>query len=224
MANIFDLFKKIEKSAEPTAPITHIICGLGNPGDKYTCTRHNAGFVAMDYLTKEMGVTCNRVKFKALCGEGTLNGVRVLLMKPQTYMNASGEAVAEAAAFYKIPTENIIVISDDVAQNIGRVRIRKSGSAGGQKGLKSIIEHLGSDKFPRIRIGVGQKPNPEYDLADWVLGKIPKEDESAYFNVCKQAYGIASLLVKGDFDGAMCKYNGFNASISEGGVNADKST
>ena len=107
MANIFDLFKKIEKKAEPAAPITHIICGLGNPGDKYVCTRHNAGFVAMDYLTREMGVDCNRVKFKALCGEGTLNGVRVLLMKPQTFMNASGEAVAEAAAFYKIPVENI---------------------------------------------------------------------------------------------------------------------
>ncbi len=217
MANIFDLFKKIEKKEEPLSPITHIVCGLGNPGDKNVCTRHNAGFVAMDYLCREIGASCNKVKFKALCGEATINGVRVLLMKPQTYMNASGEAVAEAAEFYKIPTKNIIVISDDVAQDIGRVRIRKSGSAGGQKGLKSIIEHLKSDAFPRIRIGVGQKPTPEYDLASWVLGKIPKEDEPAYFNVCKQAHGIVSMLVKGDFDGAMCKYNGFKASISEGG-------
>ena len=149
MANIFDLFKKIEKPSESNAPITHIICGLGNPGDKYVCTRHNAGFVAMDHLCREIGATCNRVKFKALCGEATVNGVRVLLMKPQTYMNASGEAVAEASSFYKIPAENIIVISDDIAQDIGRVRIRKSGSAGGQKGLKSIIEHLNTDKFPR---------------------------------------------------------------------------
>ena len=109
MANIFDLFKKIEKKEEPLSPITHIVCGLGNPGDKYVCTRHNAGFVAMDYLCREMGVSCNRVKFKALCGEATINGVRVLLMKPQTYMNASGEAVSEAAEFYKIPVTNIIV-------------------------------------------------------------------------------------------------------------------
>lgn len=209
MANIFDLFKKIEKESAPSAPVTHIVCGLGNPGDKYVCTRHNAGFVALDYLAKEMGVTCNKIKFKALTGECTINGVRVLLMKPQTYMNASGEAVSEAAAFYKIPSENIIVISDDVMQNIGRLRIRKSGSAGGQKGLKSIIEHLKTENFPRIRIGVGQKPTPEYDLGDWVLGKIPKEDESAYFASCKQIPDIVALLLKGDVDGAMCKYNGF---------------
>lgn len=209
MANIFDLFKKIEKESAPSAPVTHIVCGLGNPGDKYVCTRHNAGFVALDYLAKEMGVTCNKIKFKALTGECTINGVRVLLMKPQTYMNASGEAVSEAAAFYKIPAENIIVISDDIMQNIGRLRIRKSGSAGGQKGLKSIIEHLKTENFPRIRIGVGQKPTPEYDLADWVLGKIPKEDESAYFAACKQIPDIVALLLKGDTDGAMCKYNGF---------------
>ncbi len=209
MANIFDLFKKIEKESAPSSPVTHIVCGLGNPGDKYVCTRHNAGFVALDYLAKEMGVTCNKIKFKALTGECTINGVRVLLMKPQTYMNASGEAVSEAAAFYKIPSENIIVISDDIMQNIGRLRIRKSGSAGGQKGLKSIIEHLKTENFPRIRIGVGQKPTPEYDLADWVLGKIPKEDEGAYFAACKQIPDIVSLLLKGDVDGAMCKYNGF---------------
>ena len=142
-------------------------------------------------------------------GEYTAGDVRTLLMLPQTYMNASGEAVSEAAAFYKIPSENIIVISDDVMQNIGRLRIRKSGSAGGQKGLKSIIEHLKTDNFPRIRIGVGQKPTPEYDLADWVLGKIPKEDESAYFDACRQVPDIVGLLLKGDADGAMCKYNGF---------------
>jgi len=210
MANIFDLFKKIEKKEESNSPITHIVCGLGNPGDKYVCTRHNAGFVAMDHLVRSLGASCTRVKFKALCGEATINGTHVLLMKPQTFMNASGEAVAEAASFYKIPSENIIVISDDVCQDIGRVRIRKSGSAGGQKGLKSIIEHLKTDKFPRIRIGVGQKPTPEYDLADWVLGKIPKEDEAPYFSVCKQVPDIVAMLIKGEFDNAMCKYNGFN--------------
>ena len=140
MANIFDLFKKIEKS--PASPVTHIVCGLGNPGEKYEKTRHNAGFLAIDALCQQLGVRCDRAKFKALTGEASIGDVRVLLMKPQTFMNASGEAVSEAARFYKIPAENIIVISDDVAQDIGRVRIRKSGSAGGQKGLTSILEHL----------------------------------------------------------------------------------
>ena len=133
-------------------------------------------------------------------------------MKPQTFMNLSGEAVAEAARFYKIPAENIIVISDDVAQDIGRVRIRKSGSAGGQKGLKSIIDHLKTDTFPRIRIGVGQKPNPEYDMADWVLGKFPKEDEKPLNAVLSVVPDILTLILKGDFDKAMCDYNGFNGS------------
>ena len=208
MANIFDLFKKIEKS--PASPVTHIVCGLGNPGEKYEKTRHNAGFLAIDALCQQLGVRCDRAKFKALTGEASIGDVRVLLMKPQTFMNASGEAVSEAARFYKIPAENIIVISDDVAQDIGRVRIRKSGSAGGQKGLKSIIEHLKSDAFPRIRIGVGQKPTPEYDLADWVLGKFPKEDEKALFAVLNIMPNILALVLKGDFDKAMCDYNGFD--------------
>ena len=212
MANIFDLFKKIEKPA--SAPVTHIVCGLGNPGEKYEKTRHNAGFLAIDTLCQQLGARCDRAKFKALTGEATIGDVRVLLMKPQTFMNLSGEAVAEAARFYKIPAENIIVISDDVAQDIGRVRIRKSGSAGGQKGLKSIIEHLKSDTFPRIRIGVGQKPNPEYDLADWVLGKFPKEDEKALFAVLNIMPNILALILKGDFDKAMCDYNGFDGRKS----------
>ena len=208
MANIFDLFKKIEKPS--SVPVTHIVCGLGNPGDKYANTRHNAGFLAIDVLCNKLGTKCDRAKFKALTGEATLGDTRILIMKPQTFMNASGEAVSEAARFYKIPTENIIIISDDVAQDIGRVRIRKSGSAGGQKGLKSIIEHLKSDTFPRIRIGVGQKPNPEYDLADWVLGKFPKEDEKSLKAVLDIVPDILTLMLKGNFDEAMCRYNGFN--------------
>ena len=211
MSNIFDLFKKIEKPVN-TAPVTHIVAGLGNPGERYTFTRHNAGFLAIDYLTEKLNVKCDRVKFKALTGEAVIGNTRVLLMKPQTFMNASGEAVSEAAAFYKIPPENIIVISDDVAQDIGRVRVRKSGSAGGQKGLKSIIEHLKTDTFPRIRIGVGQKPTPEYDLADWVLGRIPKEDEKALYSVLEVVPHILTLILKGDFDTAMCNYNGFNGN------------
>jgi PTH1 family peptidyl-tRNA hydrolase len=209
MANIFDLFKKIEKESAPSAPVTHIVCGLGNPGDKYVCTRHNAGFVALDYLAKEMGVTCNKIKFKALTGECTINGVRVLLMKPQTYMNASGEAVSEAAAFYKIPSENIIVISDDIMQNIGRLRIRKSGSAGGQKGLKSIIEKLGTENFPRLRMGVGAKPHPDYDLASWVLSNFSKSE----MELLRGAIGCAEegirMILKDQFDNAVQHCNSY---------------
>lgn len=209
MSNIFDLFKKIESSSSSSSPITHLIVGLGNPGEKYANTRHNAGFLAIDTLIKKLGVSCTRARFKALTGEAVIGNTRVLIMKPQTFMNASGEAVAEAAAFYKIAPENIIVISDDVAQDVGRVRIRKSGSAGGQKGLKSIIEHLNTDTFPRIRIGVGQKPTPEYDLADWVLGRFPKENESALYAVLDKVPDIIPLMLKGDIDAAMCSYNGF---------------
>lgn len=212
MSNIFDLFKKIEKPSPSSMPITHIVCGLGNPGEKYAFTRHNAGFLAIDKLCEGLSVKCDRVRFKALVTEAVIGDSRVLIMKPQTFMNASGEAVSEAASFYKIPPESIIVISDDVAQDIGRVRVRKSGSAGGQKGLKSIIEHIKSDTFPRIRIGVGQKPNPEYDLADWVLGRFPKEDEKALFSVLSVVPDIIPLLIKGQFDEAMCRYNGFNGN------------
>ena len=129
-------------------------------------------------------------------------------MKPQTYMNNSGEAVSEAAAFYKIPAENIIVISDDVCQAPGRMRIRKSGSSGGQKGLQSIINHLSTDAFPRVRIGVGEKPSPEYDMADWVLGKIPEEDQKKLFSVFECVHDALALMVDGKTDDAMGKFNG----------------
>ena len=178
MSNIFDLFKSIEKKTE-TRPITHIIAGLGNPGEKYANTRHNAGFIAIDYLAEKLGVRVDRVKFHALVGECELGGKRVLLMKPETFMNSSGVAIGEAAAFYKIPPENVIVLHDEISFDAGVIRIRRKGSAGGHNGLKSIIEHLSSEGFPRIKIGVGQKPSPDYDLVDWVLGKFPKDALSA---------------------------------------------
>lgn len=209
MADIFDLFKKIadEKKTDP-GNIEYLIVGLGNPGEKYTYTRHNAGFLAMDYISQKSCCKVNKVKFKALVGDCTIGGHRVLLMKPQTYMNNSGEAVREAADFYKIPADKIIVISDDVAQAPGRMRIRKSGSAGGQKGLNSIIVHLGTDQFPRIRIGVGEKPNPEYDMADWVLGKIPEEDQKKLFSIFGCVNDSLPLLLDGKIDDAMGKFNG----------------
>ena len=207
MASIFDLFKKIEKKEDQT-PITHIIVGLGNPGDKYTYTRHNAGFLAIDYLLNKYSITCDRVKFKALVGEIKLGGVRALLMKPQTFMNLSGTAIKEACDFYKIQPENVIVISDDASFDIGKLRVRKSGSAGGHNGLKSVIECLNSDKFPRIKLGVGQKPSPDYDIADWVLARIPKESEKTFLSLLEYVPSILELMLNGNIEKAMCDYNG----------------
>ncbi|MBQ7761417.1 MAG: aminoacyl-tRNA hydrolase [Clostridia bacterium] len=205
MANIFDLFKQIE--AKPQASITHLVVGLGNPESKYTYTRHNAGFLAIDYLCSKIGAKCDRLKFKALIGEATIGGVRVLLMKPQTYMNLSGEAVIEASSFYKIPPENIIVLSDDTSLDVGRMRIRKSGSAGGHNGLKNIIEHLKTDTFPRIKLGVGQKP-PHYDMVDWVLGRLTEDDEKKQIEIIKLVPDALELMLKGEVEKAMCDYNG----------------
>lgn len=159
MADIFELFKQISSSGNnvPRSPVTHIVVGLGNPGEKYARTRHNAGFIAMDYLCEKYSLPKFRLKFKSVCAEETVSDHRVLFMKPETYMNNSGEAVKEAASFYKISPENIIVISDDINLEPGALRIRESGSDGGQKGLRSIIEHMGTDRIPRIRIGVGLK-------------------------------------------------------------------
>lgn len=207
MASIFDLFKQIEKK-ENNTPITHIIVGLGNPGEQYAYTRHNAGFLAIDHLCLKHSGECNRSKFKALVGEITLGGVRALLMKPQTFMNLSGQAIAEAQSFYKIPPENIIVISDDASFDIGKLRIRKSGSAGGHNGLKSVIECLNSDKFPRIKLGVGQKPSPDYDIADWVLARIPKDKEKQFSALLEFVPQALELMLKGDIEKAMCDFNG----------------
>ena len=185
-----------------------VVC-LGNPGPKYAGTRHNAGFLAADVLGRKNNVSVTRLRFRALTGKWTLrNGDTALIMKPQTYMNNSGEAVSAAAAYYKIPPEKIIVISDDVCQAPGRMRIRRSGSDGGQKGLRSIIEHLGTDAFPRIRIGVGEKPSPDYEMADWVLGKIPKADEKKLYAVFECVGEAIPMLLAGEFDAAMGKFNG----------------
>ena len=209
MADIFEILKRISSEKKPSqgAP-EFLVVGLGNPGAAYHQTRHNAGFLAMDVLAEKHGVELKQLKFKAMTAQADLGGRRVLLMKPQTYMNNSGESVREAADFYKIPPERIIVLSDDTAQEPGRMRIRRSGSDGGQKGLRSIIERLGSDAFPRIRIGVGQKPRPDYDMADWVLGKIPPEEREKIFSVLTCATEAVPMLIEGRIDDAMSRYNG----------------
>ena len=203
---------RIEKNTAPKEPLSWLIVGLGNPGEEYRSTRHNAGFLTIDSLAEQLGLHIDRMKFHALTTEASIGSSRVLLMKPMTLMNASGIAVSEAAAFYKIPADHILVISDDINLAPGRMRLRKNGSAGGHNGLKSVIECLGSDKFPRIKLGVGQKPFPEYDIADWVLARIPKESEKTFVKVLDKIYDILSLMLKGETDKAMCDYNGISLS------------
>lgn len=184
-----------------------LVC-LGNPGDQYENTRHNVGFMVADELGERHNVPIQRLKFRALTNTITVGDEKVLLMKPVTYMNLSGEAVHEAAAFYKIPPERVLVISDEVSLAPGKIRVRRSGSAGGHNGLKNIIAHLGTDQFPRIRLGVGQKPHPDYDMADWVLGKFQGEDKKAVEEAVKKAADAAECLIREGVDKAMNKYNG----------------
>ena len=205
MSNIFDLFKKIE--TKPVGPVDFIIVGLGNIGKQYELTRHNAGFLAIDYIAEKYGARIDRVKFHATVGEATIGGVRVLLMKPSTLMNNSGVAVSEAASFYKIPPERGLVLHDEISFDAGVLRIRRKGSAGGHNGLKSIIAHLPGDSFPRIKIGIGKKPNPEYDLADWVLGRFSEADLKALKARFEDIATASELIVKGDIDGAMARYS-----------------
>ena len=185
-----------------------LLVGLGNPGDQYENTRHNVGFMVADELAERHNIPVQRLKFRALTNTVTVGDRKVLLMKPVTYMNLSGEAVHEAAAFYKIPPEHILVISDEVALAPGKLRVRRSGSAGGHNGLKNIIAHLGTDQFPRIRLGVGQKPHPDYDMADWVLGKFQGEDKKAVEAAVKKAADAAECLIREGVDKAMNQYNG----------------
>ena len=196
MADIFELFKKI--SSENTAsrePISHIVVGLGNPGGEYFHTRHNAGFLAIDYICQKYNARVNKIAHKGLVGEAMIGGKRVLLVKPQTFMNLSGECVRAVLDYYKISPDNLIIIYDDISLDVGRLRVRRDGSAGGHNGIKSILEHLGTKTFPRIKIGVGQKPHPDYDLASWVLSEFKDNElktlEGTFPTVCE---GLEKIL------------------------------
>lgn len=196
---MFNPFKK-------TGGVEFIIVGLGNPGIKYENTRHNAGFSAIDKLAEKNSMEIKRLKHHALTAAGTISGKKVLLMKPQTYMNKSGDAVYDAMKFYKLSPQNVVIISDDISLEPGRLRIRRKGSDGGQKGLRSIFERCGSQEFPRIKLGVGKKPEL-YDLADWVLSKFTQEELKSFSDAAERACKAAELIVDGEIDRAMNLYN-----------------
>ena len=207
--DIFDKLKKLSQQygTNNGAKPEFIIAGLGNPGIQYENTRHNAGFMAVDMLAKEYGFSVTSHKFKALVGSTVIGEKNCLVMKPETYMNLSGEAISQAMEFYKIPLENVIVIFDDISLEPGFMRIKRKGSAGGHNGIKSIIADCGGENFPRIKIGVGKKPNPDYDLADWVLSKFSEQDSKKLEEVDKKVCEAIKLIVEGNISSAMNKFN-----------------
>lgn len=206
--SIFDVFDRISSDTTgKRGKIEYIIVGLGNPGMEYDGTRHNAGFFTIDTLAEQLGETINRLKFKGKTAEVTISDKRCLLLKPTTYMNNSGESVVQAMEFYKIPIENLIVIYDDISLEPGKLRIRRKGSHGGHNGIRSIIELTGKDDFPRIKMGVGKKPHPDYDLAKWVLGKFSKENAIKLKSSAENACECIKLMVSGKTDEAMNKFN-----------------
>lgn len=206
--SIFDVFDRISANSTATkGKIEYIIAGLGNPGMEYDNTRHNAGFFTIDMLAAQYGENINRLKFKGKTTEVTIEEKRCLLLKPTTYMNNSGESVVQAMEFYKIDAENLIVIYDDISLEPGKLRIRRKGSHGGHNGMRSIIELTGHDDFPRIKMGVGKKPHPDYDLAKWVLGKFRKEDTEKLKTAAENTCECIKLMVSGRTDEAMNKFN-----------------
>ncbi len=205
VADIFELFKKISSGNDnkPQGNIEYIVVGLGNPEKEYERTRHNAGFMAIDFLANKLGARVDRVKFQALVGEAVISDKRVLLMKPQTSMNLSGNAVIEAARFYKVAPENVIVLSDDITLDVGRLRVRRKGTHGGHNGLRSIEARLSSQNYQRIKIGIGSKPHPNFDLVDWVLGNFSSDDTAKLNENFSKLYEGLAMMISGDTESAM---------------------
>ncbi len=207
MYDIFEKLKAFNTKPVVTGTPEFLVVGLGNPEPKYDTTRHNAGFMAIDRIAEKTNCRVEQLKFKSLCGMCEIEGKKVMLMKPSTYMNHSGEAVREASQFYKIAPEHIIVIFDDISLDVGKMRIRRKGSDGGHNGIKNIIYLTGSDQYPRIKIGVGKKPHPDYDLAAWVLGNFSAEDMKNLSPVLDHSYDAVKEIVAGKIDRAMNLFN-----------------
>ncbi len=200
---MFSRFKKNTLSGS----IEYLIVGLGNPGREYENTRHNCGFIAVDYLAEKFSCTMNKIKFKSTVGECVINSHKCLLLKPSTYMNLSGQAVTQAMNFYKIKPENVIIIFDDISLDVGKMRIRRKGSDGGQKGMQNIIYLSGSEDFPRIKIGIGKKPHPDYDLKKWVLSRFSTQEQKLIAPLLDNIADAVSYMVDQNIDKAMNLYN-----------------
>lgn len=200
------LFESNLSYSKPGA-IEYIVAGLGNPGIKYENTRHNSGFIALDYISKEVGSGIKVSKFKGLCGECELSGKKILLLKPQTFMNESGLSILEAMSFYKLGPENVIIILDEVALTVGKIRIRKKGSHGGQNGMRNIIDVCSTDKFTRIKIGVNDRPDKRWDLADWVLSRFSNSERKLIDETMSSVKKAVELIIEGNIDKAMNYYN-----------------
>lgn len=206
--SIFDLFKQISKEEnQVSGSVEYIIAGLGNPGMQYEGTRHNAGYMVIDNFAQKHGFDIKKMKFKSLCGDVSVAGKHCVVLKPTTYMNNSGQAITEAMNYYKLDIEHVIVIYDDISLEPGKIRIRRKGSDGGHNGIKSIIQLTGEDTFPRIKIGIGKKPHPKYDLADWVLGRFSEEDKEKINEAAVNACQAIELMINDKTDDAMNKYN-----------------
>ncbi len=198
---MFDIFKKLTVNRK-NGSIEHLVVGLGNPGSKYENTRHNAGFIALDYIANQLDVNFNKSKFDALFSEAVIDGKRVLLIKPQTFMNLSGESVIQFMSFYKIPSENVIILFDDISLAPGNLRVKRSGSHGGHNGMRNIIQLAKTDNFPRIKIGIGAKPT-DWDLADWVTSKFSDEDLKLLNKAAENSYTALKLMLNGEIEKAM---------------------
>lgn len=200
------MFSKLSKNSS-TGPIEYIIVGLGNPGKEYENTRHNCGFIALDYMCEKFSCKMNKIKFKGTVGDCVINSHRCLLLKPSTYMNLSGQSVTEAMRFYKIPPQRVIVIYDDISLDVGKMRIRRKGSDGGQKGMQNIIYLSASQDFPRIKVGIGKKPHPDYDLKKWVLSRFSNDEKKLMEPLLENITDAVSHIVDGNIDKAMNLYN-----------------
>jgi len=204
-----DIFNKLKELSKPTptGKVEWLIVGLGNPGKQYENTRHNAGFLTIDCLAEKLGVRVDRLKYKSLSGDAEISGKRCLLLKPTTFMNNSGQAVVEAMNFHKIPIERVLIIYDDISLEPSLIRIRRKGSDGGHNGIKSIVSLTGKDAFPRIKVGVGKKPHPQFDLADWVLSSFKKDEEKPMKEAFENGASAIELIVAEKTDEAMNKFN-----------------